>query len=83
MQELLKLLGLKRGLIILATVIGVLGLGSGISYYKGYQSAKRICKAETQAATLEGIKTHGKIEKEVMRLNDPDLDSRLSKWMRD
>lgn len=38
-------------------------------------------KAKT--VTIKEIKAHGKIEREVIRLDDADLDSRLSKWMRD
>lgn len=82
-KSVLQLLGLKRVLIILAAVVTLLGLFSGFSYHRGYQKANTLCISREQSKTITGITNHGKIKNEVIRLPDPDLDERLSKWMRD
>jgi len=64
-----------------------LGLGAillmATLYGFGYVKGGADHKAEAQKAALKGVENHAKIEREVMGLNDHDLDDRLSKWMRD
>ena len=67
-----KLLIGLAGLFLLA---GLFGAG----YLKGEGNARLEC----EKAKTEGVKLHGEVEKQVMGLSDPDLDARLSKWMRD
>jgi hypothetical protein len=52
-----------------------------------YMIAQANQRASTALASktvaLEGVKEHARTEREVIQLADPDLDSRLLKWMRD
>lgn len=82
-RTVLELLGLKRVLILIASSVIAIGLSSGVAYYKGYHKAETLCVSRENAKSIQGITNRGKIQKEVMGLPDPDLDDRLSKWMRD
>lgn len=48
-----------------------------------YLIAQANQRAADKSAAIEGVKTHARIEREVIRLDDTDLDSRLAKWLRD
>lgn len=69
---------------IIALVFAVLSLlgalwAYGVSKYReGYDQ----CVAEQEKADIEGIKTNDKIRNKVIRLSDPDLDTRISRWVR-
>lgn len=67
------------GLGIIASVLIAFGAG----YYKGHSDAT--IKSEFHVITKEvkDVHTQQGIEKKVMALPDPDLDSRLDKWYRD
>ena len=79
MTTLIDLLGWKRVAAFLGVLVLAYGLGLGTGYYK----ATVRCETAKAHETVNSIKTHDKIEKEVMRLPDPELDERLSRWMRD
>ncbi|MCC7304778.1 MAG: hypothetical protein IT558_00805 [Alphaproteobacteria bacterium] len=50
---------------------------------KGSGSERVKCAEQKTKAIQEGIKAHEKRKKEIMSLPDPDLDQRLTKWLRD
>jgi hypothetical protein len=67
-----------RLVLALLAVIG-LGISHTYVYFKGKED-----KADEQAAeTLKGVKQRDANEQEIIGLPDPDLDERLSRWMRD
>jgi len=64
----------------------VLALITGAWYggkWQGAQEQKVIQANEKAAATIKGVQTHDKVQREVKKLSDPDLDADLAKWMRD
>lgn len=65
--------------IILAvlSLLGALWAYGATKYREGYNE----CVAAQEKADLEGIKTNDKIRNKVIRLSDPDLDKRLSRWV--
>lgn len=48
-------------------------------YMKGYGAYE----ADQNKKTVKEEKAHVRIEQKIMRLPDPDLDKRLSKWLRE
>lgn len=73
------LLSYRKYLIYAAIAAGLFFAG----HWKGVNDQKL---AETNKATVaiqKGVQAHGNKQKEVIGLNDPDLDARLDKWMRD
>ena len=54
-----------------------------IGYVKG-DADRSVKEARKQTQAIErGVQIHGKIQQKIMALPDPDLDARLSKWLRD
>jgi hypothetical protein len=49
----------------------------------GYIEGKTACQTSQLKAVVEAQKDHEKLETKIIRLADPDLDERLSRWMRD
>lgn len=72
---------------IYLVAVGAFALSVTASYHLGKwqgRQAERVDMANARAeAVQKGVKTHGKKEREVKKLADPDLDVRLDKWMRD
>lgn len=52
------------------------------SYFKGKSDSKRDLESSQNKKKLEDIKTSKRIENEVKNTPSNDLDSKLSKWMR-
>lgn len=67
---------------IIVTVIALAAAGFSI-YNWGKADQKTICVTDQAAADHTGEVVHDKIEQDIIRLADPDLDKRLDKWMRD
>lgn len=63
---------------IAATVVTIIGL-LAVVYGKGRTDAAK----EQTEARLRDVQQARKIENEVSRLDDRDVDARLSKWLRD
>lgn len=61
----------------------VLAVTHGSVYLIGAAHERTKLALAEKTIALEGVKTHAKIEREVITLSDPELDSRLSKWLRD
>lgn len=73
----------RSGLISAALVALLL---AGVWYggkHEGRAEQKLVYADEKAAATLEGAKAHDKINRDVQKLSDPDLDADLAQWMRD
>lgn len=83
-QTLLSFAKSYRVYLFIAAGVAVALFGSyEAGRWKGKQEQKVIqAEAQTKAIT-KGVQSHGTKQKEVNRLSDPDLDSRLDQWMRD
>lgn len=66
-------------------VVGLLALIGGIAaaYFKGRSKGSTDAKAKQAQADAKAVKTARKVEDDVRKSSDPDIDDRLSKWMRD
>ena len=60
------------------SVLCVLWAYGHTKYREGYEA----CMTAQVKADIEGVKTNDKIRNKVTRLSDPDLDDRLSRWLR-
>ncbi len=53
------------------------------SYFKGQSSLKRDLEAKENRQRINDLKKSERIKDEVNKTTNGDLDSKLSKWMRD
>ena len=77
------MLGLKAKAI--GFLVGALVL-AGLYFYaytKGENAAAIRCEQEKLIAISKEKQNYEKIKNKNMRLSDPDLDSRLAKWLRE
>lgn len=73
-----------RGLLGNAWLWLIVGaLATGGAYFKGRADVANKTAAVELKTFKKGIENHDRIEKEVKRLPDAELDRRLDKWMRD
>ena len=63
-------------------IIGGLVVIAGIAWFI-LHTGEKLCEGEHAAVAISDAGTHDTIENKVIKLADPDLDKRLSKWMRD
>lgn len=66
--------------------LGVIVLTAGaysIGHWKGVNDQKLVEAKAEAVAIQKGVQAHAQKQHEVIQLPDPDLDSRLDKWMRD
>lgn len=70
---------LIAGAIALVLILGAYELGK----FKGKEEQKVVQAQAATTAETKGIKAHAKVEQSVQKLSDPDLDDKLSRWMRD
>ena len=63
--------------------VGVLLVGLVSVYGIAVVRTNANCKVSQAKAQVEGVKTNEKIRQAVTGLSDPDLDKRLSRWVRD
>ena len=66
---------------LIAIGLGVIALVA--SYFKGHSNAKTEIETKQVKQKLEDIKTSERINHEVDKIPDADIDRKLSKWMRD
>lgn len=64
-------------------VLALLAGGLAFTHYKAYQFGKSSVTNSQNKADVKAVKEHAKLETKIIRLSDPDLDKRLSRWMRD
>ncbi|MGE8105140.1 hypothetical protein ACQKP1_15785 [Allorhizobium sp. NPDC080224] len=66
-------------------LVGALALIGGIAaaYLKGRSRGSTDAKAKLAQADAKAVKTARKVEDDVRKSSDPDVDRRLSQWMRD
>lgn len=65
------------------TIAVVLIASYSAVYYIAQANQRARTAEQIKVATLEGVRTHAKTEQEVIQLSDSELDSRMSKWLRD
>ncbi len=70
-------------LIVVAILLCLAGALLGAVHHKIYQSGYSACVSELSIAQIKSGEIHEEIENKIMGISDPDLDKRLSKWMRD
>lgn len=63
--------------------VGLFILALVASYFKGHSNAKTEIETKQVKQKLEDIKTSERINHEVDKIPDADIDRKLSKWMRD
>lgn len=68
-------------MIIGGVLIGITAALGGL-YHSGKSAGKEQCSNLQLITVQEDIRIHGDTENKVFKLNDPDLDDRLIKWMR-
>jgi len=66
----------------IAAVLLLLGVYT-IGHIKGSSSCEVKHAKAVSVAIQKESQHHEEVKKKVMRLSDPDLDKRLSKWLRD
>lgn len=52
------------------------------AYTIGRLDGKKMCVGSAAVTYQEGVKNDAKIDKQVNRMDEPDLDRALSKWVR-
>lgn len=52
------------------------------AYSLGRYDGKKLCIGNAAVTYQEGVKNDAKIDKQVNRMDEPDLDRALSKWVR-
>lgn len=65
-------------IVVTVSVLSVLAY----SYFRGKSDSKNEIEATHNKKKLEDIKVSKKVENEVEKVPNSDLDSRLSRWMR-
>ena len=66
-----------------AALLAALIAALGIAWLKGRAAGKAAWEAKRQAARDRAFRQSGEIRHDVQNSSDPDLDRRLSRWMRD
>lgn len=66
--------------ILVFIIVMMLGLGI---YMKGYSDSSISCAKKETAGIEQNVKQYGQTKREVLRMDESDLDHELSKWMRD
>lgn len=80
--------GSYRMVIIAVAITAALGAAStgiaGMVYYsKGKSAGDLSCEKDKKTASIDGIKNREKVNKKVLKLDDLDLDARLTaEWLR-
>ena len=76
-------LSLLSRLLLVGGLLALIGGAVWGIYHKIEKSGYTRCEAQYEAAQKKGREAHDEKEREIILLPDPDLDSRLLKWMRD
>ena len=69
-------------LIILLSGLLLYGASITGSYMLGRSDGKQICTSKTLEVYKEGVQENARIEKQINRMVESDLDRSLSRWMR-
>lgn len=77
MSQFLQTLALK-----VVEILGIVFAGF-LTYVSGKDKGKTEQKEQQSKEDLEAAKERIKVNANVQKTNDPDLDERLSKWVRD
>ena len=64
-------------------MLGALVAFIGTVWFKGYRASQEKFKRRQEAARERQRRSKEKIREKVRNSNDPDLDRRLDRWMRD
>lgn len=66
-------------------LIGLVALLGGLAtaYFKGRREGSQSAKQKQAEADAKAAKTARKVEDDVRKSSDADINDRLSKWMRD
>lgn len=76
-----KLSNMAFGRKIILGAITAVVVAVACFYGWAYSNGKNACTQDTLKGIIEAEKEHGKTKAEVVKLGDPDLDKRLSRWV--
>lgn len=77
MSQFLQAIALKA-----VEILGIVFAGF-LTYVSGKDKGRTEQKEQQHKEDLEAVKERIKVNADVQKTSDPDLDKRLSKWMRD
>lgn len=64
---------------LIAAIVGIVALIG--AYMLGRADGNMSCTSSTLVAYQEGVENDAKVDKQVNRMVEPDLDRALSRWM--